>query len=161
MRAAVRRLKRDRATSRFDTSDIVQEGMLQLVQGVNSFRGTTEAEFDAWVRQIARGHTLNADRHQRAKCRDICNEIEGISHAMSGQQSTPDEELTKAETLDQLSLAIQQLDDRQQTVILSHIFERMSFSAIAEKVGCSTSTASREYDRAITVLAQLMEDTSQ
>ena len=50
IRAVVRKLKQSKLSSRLDTSDLVQEGMLQAYQQLDSFRGTTEQEFDAWAK---------------------------------------------------------------------------------------------------------------
>src|SRR5262245_22509300 len=41
-----------RFQAKFDASDVVQQTMLEAVKAFPQFRGTTEAEFTAWLRQI-------------------------------------------------------------------------------------------------------------
>lgn len=157
MRLAVRRLKRHSSTH-FDTSDIVQEGMIQLTQGLDDFRGRTEAEFDAWIGQIARGHAINAERKQHAKRRDVRSEMGGIVAGLAGSHQSPLELAAREETIQQLSEAIQQLDERQQTVLLRHVFDKETFVEIAKTLGCSQLTVSRLHKQAIAALSEIMNN---
>jgi RNA polymerase sigma-70 factor (ECF subfamily) len=65
-----------RLRTRVSPSDIVQEAMLAAHRDFNQYRGRSEREFLAWLRQIMI-HTLHriVDAHVRAKKRTIRREI--------------------------------------------------------------------------------------
>jgi RNA polymerase sigma-70 factor (ECF subfamily) len=50
---------------KLDASDIVQQSMLQAFQAWNQYRGTTEGERLAWLRQIVTRNVLHALRDYR------------------------------------------------------------------------------------------------
>ena len=60
--------------AKMGASDIVQQVMLQAVQGLSGFRGSTEAEFRAWLRQILARHLCHLDRDLHRDKRDIRRE---------------------------------------------------------------------------------------
>jgi RNA polymerase sigma-70 factor (ECF subfamily) len=41
-----------RCRSRFDTSDVVHDAFIKALQKLDTFRGTTEAELEAWLKRI-------------------------------------------------------------------------------------------------------------
>ena len=55
-------------------SDIVQQAMMQAVQGLDGFRGATEAEFRGWLRKILAHHLCHLDRDMHRDKRDIRRE---------------------------------------------------------------------------------------
>ena len=72
--------------------------------------------------------------------------------------ATPDEQLAdehapetpeSRETAEQLRRAIQSLSEQQRQVLLAKVYDRMSFSQIAEELGISPSTAKTHYLRAL------------
>ena len=66
------RLKTDRQLrSRFDDSDLVQDTCLWAHRDFNRFRGTTEPEFAAWLRQIMAHTVANRARDHRRRRRDV------------------------------------------------------------------------------------------
>ncbi len=60
--------------AKIGASDIVQQAMLQAVQGLDGFRGRTEAEFRGWLRQILAHHICHLDRDLHRDKRDIRRE---------------------------------------------------------------------------------------
>ena len=55
-------------------SDMVQQAMLQAVQGFDGFRGSTEAELRGWLRQILAHHICHLDRDMHRDKRDVRRE---------------------------------------------------------------------------------------
>src|SRR5438552_15657507 len=51
--------------AKVDASDIVQQTMLEAYRDFHKFRGTTEAEWLAWLRQILSHNAANFIRHYR------------------------------------------------------------------------------------------------
>ena len=60
--------------AKIGASDMVQQAMLQAVQGLDGFRGKTEAEFRGWLRQILARHLCHLDRDLHRDKRDIRRE---------------------------------------------------------------------------------------
>lgn len=57
-----------------DESDVVQQTLLEAHQAQDDFRGTTEAEFGAWLRQILARNLTNLSRDYRRDKRDFRRE---------------------------------------------------------------------------------------
>jgi RNA polymerase sigma-70 factor, ECF subfamily len=66
----------DRYRARFDPSDVVQQTMLEAVRAWPRFRGQTDGELAAWLRQIlARVLAHEFRRHGGVKARDLGREV--------------------------------------------------------------------------------------
>lgn len=153
MRSAVKKLKEGRLSSRLDTSDLVQEGMLQAWQNIGSFRGTTEQEFDVWIKKIASGHAANASRYHHAEKRDIAQEA--ISEALQGNDARdpgerdPGEQAERSETICRIAELIDSFEPRISHVFTQHLFEQRSFADIATEMECSAGTVRNIYIEAV------------
>ena len=63
------------ASAKFDPSDIVQQTLLEAVRGWPTFRGATDAELTAWLRQIL-AHVLQHEmRRYGVPRRDLGREL--------------------------------------------------------------------------------------
>src|SRR5262249_51687098 len=65
-----------RLPGKCDASDLVQQALLDACRGLPDFRGTTEAEVCAWLRQVlarALGHELR--RYAGTQQRDVGREV--------------------------------------------------------------------------------------
>src|SRR5580658_4706677 len=65
-----------RFRAKFDASDIVQQTLLEAVRDLPKFRGGTEAELAAWLRQIL-SHVLHHEmrRYGGVRRRDVGREV--------------------------------------------------------------------------------------
>jgi RNA polymerase sigma-70 factor (ECF subfamily) len=61
---------------KFDASDIVQQALLEACRALPQFRGQTEAELTAWLRQIL-AHVLAHEirRYRGTRQRDVLREV--------------------------------------------------------------------------------------
>ena len=129
-------------------SDIVQQVMLQAVQGLSGFRGDTEAEFRAWLRQILARHLCHLDRDLHRDKRDIRREqsmeqklaqsslrLEGL---LAGSDPTPSQNAVLGEHVLALSHAVDRLPDAQRDAIRLHYLEGLKLSEVAEQMDKST-----------------------
>ena len=70
--ALLARLKADRKMrSKLDDSDLVQDTCLSAHRDFHQFRGATEQEFAAWLREIMAHAAANRIRDQRRQRRDV------------------------------------------------------------------------------------------
>src|SRR4051794_3239565 len=83
---------------REDGSDIVQRTVLEAYASFEQFKGVSEAEFSAWIKQILRRNVANLVRDHRAAKRDLRKEryLDDTDQTMSvtwmhpiKKQSTP------------------------------------------------------------------------
>src|SRR5579885_672319 len=63
-----------RLRGKLDASDVVQQTMLQAFQARAGFRGSTEAELAAWLRQILARNLAHAARDLGRDKRDVARE---------------------------------------------------------------------------------------
>jgi RNA polymerase sigma-70 factor (ECF subfamily) len=125
-------------------SDIVQQAMLQAVQGLDGFRGQTEAEFRGWLRQILARHLCHLDRDLHRDKRDIRREqsmeqklaassmrLQGL---LAGNGPTPSQNVAMSEKVLRLAQAVEQLPESQRDAIRLHYLEGMKLSEVAEQM---------------------------
>ncbi len=129
-------------------SDIVQQAMLHAFQGLDGFRGETEAEFRGWLRQILAHHLCHLDRDLHRDKRDIRREqsmeqklaqssmrLQGL---LAGDGPTPSQNAALGENVLQVADAVERLPDAQREAIQMHYLEGMKLSEVAEQMEKST-----------------------
>jgi RNA polymerase sigma factor (sigma-70 family) len=90
LKQQVAAVMRRRVQARFDDSDVVQEAMLDAVKGFGNFRGTTVAEFAAWLQQIvARAASHRLREHLGTAKRGVDHEQDaaGLAELVMGGTS--------------------------------------------------------------------------
>jgi RNA polymerase sigma-70 factor, ECF subfamily len=153
---------------KFGASDIVQQTLLEACRDLRQFRGRTEAELLAWLRQIL-AHVLAHEvrRYRGTQQRDLAREVSlEQSLAQSSQRlgdllaaSTPspsqrairhEEELRLADVLSQLP------DDYREVIVLRNL-EGLSHEEIARRLGRSVAAVRMLWVRALARFRQLIE----
>lgn len=139
------RVHRDeRLTAKLDDSDLVQEVSTLAIRDFRTFRGTTEAEFAAWLRTITARVAAMSIRHFTMQRRDIQlerqlqNEIDNTSRMISAKFAsrdvTPSEQTLQRERAVLLAEAIEQLPDHYREVVILRDFDGLSITQIAERM---------------------------
>lgn len=148
--------------AKFDASDLVQQTLLEAYRDFGAFRGTTEAEWLAWLRQILSRNAANFHRHYRATGkREITREkppvlgdgSNGTSFLMDSRE-TPSQQLIREERELQIADALAQLPEDYQEVIFLRNLQRLSFAEVAERMGRSRAAAQMLWGRALGRLQQ-------
>ncbi len=134
MRAAYR--------AKIGDSDIVQQAMLAAVGGIDQFRGNTEAELRAWLRQILVRQICHLDRDLHRDKRDVRRErsmeqqlakssmrLEGL---LAADQATPSQVAVVSENVAALAAAVERLPDGQRQAIELHYLEGLKLAEVAE-----------------------------
>lgn len=130
---------------KFDASDVVQQTMLAAFRDFPQFRGTTEAELTAWLRQIlahALAHEVRRFRgtakrdvdRERAIERQLNESSQRLQNVLAADDSSPsqravrhEEEVLLAEVLERLP------DDCRQVIVLRNV-EGLSHEKIARRM---------------------------
>jgi RNA polymerase sigma-70 factor (ECF subfamily) len=166
LRMLARTYARKAYQAKVGASDIVQQTMMQAVQGLDGFRGGTEAEFRGWLRQILAHHICHLDRDLHRDKRDIRREqsieqklaqssmrLEGL---LAGEGPTPSQNAALGENVLQVAEAIQRLPDTQREAIQLHYLEGMKLSEVADQMQKSSGAVAGLLHRGMkTLRAQL------
>ena len=149
-----------------DPSDVVQVALLEAVRGLEQFRGGTEAEFLAWLRQVL----TNAIRHEARRfagtvARDLAREeslereLESSSARLdallAGDDTSPSVGAQRAEARVELAALLAQLPDEYRDVLVLRHLEGLSHEEIAERMSRSVGAVRMLWVRALSRLRAL------
>ena len=136
--------------AKLGASDLVQQAMVQAIQAFDQFRGETEEELMAWLRQILVRHLCHVDRDLHRDKRDIRREHSmeqqlaassmRIRNLLAGDGPTPSQNMMLGEHILQLAQAIDRLPESQGEAIRLHYIEGMKLSEVAEAIGKTTGS---------------------
>ena len=154
--------------AKIGASDMVQQAMLQAVQGLDGFRGSTEAEFRGWLRQILARHLCHLDRDMHRDKRDVRREqsmeqklaqssmrLEGL---LAGEGPTPSQNVAFGENVLKVADAIERLPESQREAIRLHYLEGMKLSEVAGQLEKSTGAVAGLLHRGIKTLRNQLDD---
>ncbi len=156
--------------TKFDASDLVQQTLLEAHQGLEHFKGQTEAEWLGWLRGILNHNTLDfARKYQGAAKRNVSREFSidqaGGNSDNSGQQGwelkdeteTPSRILLNREQELLMADAVSQLPADYQEVIMFRNLQRLSFKQVAERMNRSPGAVQMLWLRALNQLQEHLE----
>src|SRR5262245_56640569 len=152
-----------------DASDVVQETFLDAARDFARFRGSTDAEFVAWLKSLLAANI--ADAHRRflgTQKRNVLLESEALelldqSSAMVDQRmlarvDSPSSSASRREQAIRLAAALEQLRPAYYEVILLHHFQGMEFRQVADQLGRSLHSVKNLWMRALIALKRQMRD---
>ncbi|MDB4810017.1 sigma-70 family RNA polymerase sigma factor [bacterium] len=168
LRMLARTRMRKSYQAKIGVSDVVQQTMLQAVQAFEQFRGKTEEEFLAWLRQILARHLCHVDRDLHRDKRDIRREQSmeqqlaasslRLRHFLAGDGPTPSQNVMLGEHVLRLSNAIDRLPESQGESIRLHYIEGLKLSEISERIGKSTGAVAGLMHRGMKTLRSQLGD---
>ena len=150
-----------------DASDLAQDTCLEAHRHFGQFRGTTEAEFGAWLRKILAGLLANSvRRYKGTKQRDVRRErstskdsnettVASTVEAIA-RDGTPSEQVMRHETSLQLASAVDQLAPDYRRVIDLRNLEGLSFAEVSERMGRSVDSVEKLWSRALGKLRRVL-----
>ncbi len=155
---------------RLDSSDLVQETLLDAHRGFEKFCGTSEAELVAWLRRILVRNLADQLRHDRRqkRTRERQESLEAmlersslsVHEALARGISSPSAQAVHREQAVLLADAISRLPaDDQEVIVLRHV-ERLKFEKIALRMGRSAGAVRMLWARALERLRSEMEGPS-
>jgi RNA polymerase sigma-70 factor (ECF subfamily) len=157
-----------RFRAKFDASDIVQQTLLEAVRDWPKFRGGTEAELAAWLRQVL-AHVLLREvrRYGGAQRRDIGREVSleealaessrRLGAALAAPGSSPSERAGRHELELRLADALVRLPADYAEIILLRNVEGLSHEEAAGRMGRGAGAVRMLWVRALARLRQELD----
>jgi RNA polymerase sigma-70 factor (ECF subfamily) len=156
-----------RLQSKVDPADLVQDTFLKAHRHFEQFRGGTEAELAAWLRQILALNVANLVRHYfgtRGRDvrleRELADELARSSQAwglgLAARQSSPSQRAARREEAVLLADALGRLSpDYGEVLFLRHL-EGLPFAEVARRMGRSVDSVEKLWVRALAQLRRLL-----
>lgn len=154
-----------RLQGKADPDDLVQETFLEAARQFSIFRGTTEAEFTAWLRRILAGRVALLIRKfigtkgrdvdlERDLVRQVDDSSQQMGAALDGEFTTPSQHASRREQAVLLAEALEKLPlDYREVIALRHI-EQLPFSEVAKRMGRTEDSVQKLWVRALKSLRQ-------
>jgi RNA polymerase sigma-70 factor (ECF subfamily) len=157
-----------RLQGKADPSDVVQEAFLGASRDFVQFRGQTEAEFRAWLRQILASLLANLVRHyQGTQRRDIRLERQlsveldqssvALDRGLVAPGSSPSQKAAGREQAVVLANALARLPEEWRDLLILRHLEGLTFTEVSERLGRTIDVLKKQWPRALAALRRLLE----
>jgi RNA polymerase sigma-70 factor (ECF subfamily) len=157
-----------RLQGKLDPSDLVQQTLLQALEALDQFRGRTEAELAAWLRQILAHNLANAagdlGRAKRNVTRECSLEaaLEQSSARLEAwlavEQPSPSQQAERKEQVLRLAEALASLPEAQQEALTRHHLQGWSLEEIGRHLGRSPAAVAGLIKRGLKQLRLLLHE---
>jgi len=154
--------------AKVDASDLVQQTLLEAYRGLADFRGKSEGEWLAWLKQILTHNTTDFVRHYKGTAkrqirREVPIDVPGDGSTFfrrdpSDPGESPSQLVMQHENAIELADAVSRLSEDHQEVILLRNVQRLSFSEVAERMGRSRPAVQMLWLRALKKLKEGLQD---
>ena len=143
---------RENLQAKFGASDIVQNSLLDAHKGIDGFKGSTEAEMRAWLKQIVMHNLADEDRrYTTAQSRNVNRErsLEVITTPLKTSGSGITKAIQSESDKQRLAKAVNRLSARQQRVVEGRHRFGFTYQEIAEQLDISEVAARKIWSRAL------------
>ena len=157
-----------RLRGKLDPSDLVQQTLLQALQALDQFRGHSDAELAAWLRQIVAHKLTNAARDLGRAKRDVGREcsleraLEQSSARLEAwlvtEQSSPSRQAQRKEQVLRMAEALASLPEAQREALTLHYLQSWSLDDIGRQLGRSPSAVAGLIKRGLKQLRLLLHE---
>lgn len=158
-----------RLQKELDASDVVQETFLDAARDFPQFRGSSDAEFVAWLKRLLAANV--ADAHRRflgTQKRNVLQESEVlqmldqssaiVDQRLLAQVDSPSASMDMRERAVRLATALERLPPAYHDVILLHHFQGMGFQEVAIQLDRSLHSVKNLWLRALVALKRQLGD---
>ncbi len=153
--------------AKVDASDLVQQTMLEAYRDFHKFRGTTEAEWLAWLRQILSHNAANFVRHYRGTAKRQAHREVSLGQASdetgafpqfdpADTAESPSQQLLRKEREWLIAEALAKLMPDHREVVLLRNLQRLSFDEVAQRMNRTRPATQMLWTRAIQKLQQVL-----
>ena len=155
-----------RHRARIDPSDIVQQTLLDAHQKQTQFRGATEAERMAWLRQILANNLADAVRGLARAKRNVARELpldqqigdsfSRVEGWLAAVQSSPSQQAVRSEELLQLAESLTGLPELQREAIVLHHLQGLPLAEVGQQLEKTPAAVAGLLHRGLKRLRELM-----
>jgi RNA polymerase sigma-70 factor (ECF subfamily) len=153
-----------RLRGKLGASDLAQQSLLAAYRSREEYRGRTDAELAAWLRQILAHQLAHAIRDLGRAKRDISRErsLEAALEASSArleqwlaaEQSSPSARIQRQEQAVQVAAALETLPEAQREALVLHYWQGWTLPQIGAKLGRSPAAVAGLLQRGLKALRQ-------
>ncbi len=158
-----------RLQGKLDASDVVQETFLDAHRQFPGFRGATEAQLVAWLREILAGTLANQVRRyfgtqardvrlEQGIAADLDQSTVGLGLIPVDPHSSPSQQAARGEQTVRVADALARLPDDYQTVIVLRHLEGLTFPQVAERMGKTVDSVEKLWLRGLAKLRRSFGD---
>lgn len=157
-----------RMRGKLDPSDVVQQTLLEAHAKRDQFRGTTEAERAAWLRQMLAHNLADAFRALGRAKRDVKRERSldvaldasscRLEAWLAADQSSPSQHAVKQEQQLRLADALTELPAAQRDAVVLHHLQGLSLAALARELDRSEPAVAGLLHRGLKKLRELLKE---
>jgi RNA polymerase sigma-70 factor (ECF subfamily) len=157
-----------RLQGKVDASDVVQEAFLGAYRDFPQFRGTSEKEFLAWLRQVLASLLANLVRHYQGTLRrdvrlerQLDGELEQSSQALDrglvAPTSSPSHQAARREQSLLLADALGRLPEEWRDLLILRHLEGLTFPEVAQRMGRTVDVVKKMWPKALAGLRRALE----
>lgn len=158
----------DRLQGRLDASDVIQETFVEASRALDDYLKDPKFSVYLWLRRLAGQKLIQAHRkHVDAQKRTVGRELsihggvpaansECMAIELSGNVETPSRIAQRNEASDQLTKALELMDELDREVLSLRHFEQLTSKESAEVLGMSNEAVKKRYVRALDKLQKIL-----
>ena len=139
-----------------EDSDLIQEALMQAMQSIETFDGTTLGEWLAWLRTITVRTTYRMRRSTNPQLIGESSDWD-LATLITDQEPAAHAHLIRNEMADRMALALARLPDDMQQVLLGRLVDELDHSELAQQLGRSTGSVRMLYLRALRKLREIWQ----
>lgn len=153
---------------KFESSDLVQQTLLNAQKGLKDFRGSSEAEFKAWLRNILANHMQNEIQKYHTDKRDIKMEqslqmnLEESSARLeawvASSEASPSSEAMQNEELQKMAKALCRLPEEWRIAVELRYLQQYSLKEISEEMQRSKASVAGLLRRGLNELRLVLDE---
>ena len=150
--------------NREQAEDLFQETFKRVHEKAHTFRGP---QFKSWLFKIATNAALDGRRrsrrmkaislNQKLDSDNMNSEQLGVI-AKADDSYNPSDQASKAEQAEQVRQAIELLPERQRATLVLAYYQQLSYTDVAQVLGCSIGTIKTQMFRALRTLADKLPE---
>lgn len=138
-----------RVSSHRDAEDLTAEVFVKMVEGLPRYR-FTGAPFEVWLYRIAGARVVDFRRRQRRRPES------SLSDDVADTETRPEDRIVRAQEIQSLREALQQLTDDEQTLLILRFVEHKTHQEVAAILRKSPTAVKAMQHRALLRLASLL-----
>ena len=149
-----------RLQGKVDPTDVVQETFLHAVRDLAQFRGSSDKELAAWLRQLLAARLADLVRRycgiqgrdvrlEQALQVELDQSSQALDRGLVSRLSSPSQQAARHEQAAWLAQALERLPAAYRDVLVLHHLEECDFAEVARRMGRSVEAVKKLWARAL------------